>query len=346
MSESTIPGGSTTKESVVLSSWAGLRNNTSSERLAPNDLERATNIDLDDTGQPRRRRGYTLVSAGSFHSIWTSSRGVLGVKNGALGFLTTNYTFVQLQTGIGPTPLAYVEIGPEIYFSSETNSGIIAEDNSVSAWGAVASEGTWLSPVVNPTATLSPISGRLLGKPPMATSLTHYNGRIYLANDRTLWATEMYLYRYTDKTKNFFQFESPITALGSVADGFFVGTETGTWFLSGNLREMRRVAAEQEPVIRGSMHEVSPDSLPEIPLKTRKAVVFMTPGGVCAGLDGGMVVSLTGDRMWFPDATRVASLFRRQDGINQYIAVADSGGTPSSNARIGDHVDAEIRRRI
>jgi hypothetical protein len=71
---------------------------------------------------------------------------------------------------------------------------------------------------------------------------------------------------------------------------------------------------------------------------------MLTSDGLYACLDGGNVVNLTQDRMLFPQAVRVNSLFRSQDGVNQYIGVADSAGSPSSNTRIGDYVDAEIRR--
>ena len=44
------------------------------------------------------------------------------------------------------------------------------------------------------------------------------------------------------------------------------------------------------------------------------------------------------------DAGSAAAFYRRQDGVNQYIAVTNSGGTPSANTRIGDYVDAELIR--
>ena len=72
--------------------------------------------------------------------------------------------------------------------------------------------------------------------------------------------------------------------------------------------------------------------------------MFLAKTGLCAGFNGGQSFNLTQNTMVFPDASNAAALFRRQDGVNSYVAVADSGGTPSSNARIGDYVDAEIRR--
>lgn len=332
------------QDSVVLGQFTGLKNTVGSERLAPNELEKALNIDIDDVGQIRRRRGQTLVSSGNFHSVWSSRKVVYGVKNGALGIINPNYTFVQLMAGAGDAPISYLQLDDDVYFSSEDVSGIIRSNNTIAQWGAVSSEGTWLSPVVNPTETLNPTGGKLLGKPPMATSLAYLNGRIYLASKKVVWATELYMYNYVDKTRNFLPFEDTVTALASVTDGIYVGTRNDIWFLSGPLMEMRRIPISGG-IVPGSVVYTSPDALPtEVAQGSRNAVLFITADGLCAGLDSGNVQSLTEGRFIFPDAVRYSALFREQDGVKQYIGVADSAGAPTSSARVGDYVDAEIRR--
>ena len=178
----------------------------------------------------------------------------------------------------------------------------------------------------------------------MATSLAYLNGRIYLANKKLVWATELYMYDYVDKTRNFLPFEAEVTALGAVTDGLYVGTEDNIWFLSGPLMEMRRIPVNGG-IVRGSLVYVQPEFLPdEVSQGTKNAVLFITPFGLFAGLDSGAVRTLTSGRFNFPDAVRYSALFRRQDGVNQYIGVADSAGTPTATARVGDYVDAEIRR--
>ena len=74
------------------------------------------------------------------------------------------------------------------------------------------------------------------------------------------------------------------------------------------------------------------------------SISFLTTTGFCVAQDGGQAYNLTEDKVVFPDAVRSAALYRRQDGINQYIAVTDSGGTPTASTRIGDYVDAELIR--
>lgn len=337
-------------DSVVFSQFEGLRNTVARERLKPTELETAINVDIDDVGQIRRRRGYTRVATGDFHSLYSDATGlVLAVKDGALGIVRTNYSFEPLLPNAGPDPFDYVRVGDTIYFSSASTSGQIGPSFIVSRWGEQVSAGTWLSPVVRPTETLGPVKGKLIGPPPLATALTYWNGRIYLANGDTLWATELYLYNYIDKTRTFFKFESDITMLATVTDGLYVGTHSNVWFLSGPLSEMRRIPIMSYGVLPRSSIEVPAELIkpqinqdPQSPI--RNAVLFLTHTGLCAGFDNGVIYNLTQSEVIFPDAVTAAPMFRRQDGVNSYVAVMDSGGTPSANTRIGDYVDAEIRR--
>lgn len=336
-------------DSVSMQKFSGLKNTVTSERLAPDELEIALNIDIDDVGQLHRRRGTTQVSAGKFHSIFTADNCVYGVKDSALGIINPDYSFKQIKSGLGSGPLAYVQVGDDVYFTSPTDSGIIHRDASVSPWGAITDEGFWLSPVVKPTENLTEIRGKLLGAPPMATELAYFNGRIYMAHGKEVWATELYLYNYVDKTRNYLTFETDVTVIGVVTDGLYVGTQNSVWFLSGSFTQMARILIMSYGALPGSMISLPAELVnPQVPLQqqapSKNAVLFLSTSGLCAGMDSGVCYNLTQTQVLFPDAANVAAMFRRQDGINQYVGVTDSAGTPSSTARIGDYVDAEIIR--
>lgn len=336
-------------ESIVLQAFAGVRNTVAPERLSPADLEVAVNIDLDDADQPRRRRGHTLGSAGDFHSVKTLERGTLGVKNGDLGWVDSDLTFRLVAAGVGSRRVTYVQVGEDVYFSSGQVSGIIRQDDTVSPWGVTDDAGVWISPVVNPTTTLGAVEGRYLSAPPYATEVEAYNGRIYMAQGPTLWATELYLYHLVDKTRNFLQFEGDITLVMAVDDGLYLGTTKGLSFLRGTLGQgLPRKILSDSPVIPGSGVFVPADRVhPQArqgPVKKGIAAVFLTAEGWCAGFDGGEVYNLTRDRLVFPVAQQAAALYREQDGMTQAVVVLDSRGSPTSNARIGDYVDAEIVR--
>lgn len=334
-------------DNISFNQFSGIKNTVTSERLQPGELERARNVDIDDLGQLHRRRGYQLKVAGNFHSLFRANHGVVyGVKNGDLGRIDPDYSFHTIVSGVGALPLAYAHVGDNIYFSSSVTSGQFNHVTGVPApWGAVAAEQMWLSPVVNPTPTLPPIKGKTLMRPPLATDLVYFNGRIYMAVDNVVWATELYLYDWVDAVMGYQPYEAPVTALAPVTDGFYVGTETGVWFQTGVFNEMRRIPTGNAGAIRGSVVQLPTNLIPDqYANNTKNAILMLTQQGLCLGMDGGNLINLTQTKVVFPEAIRVNSLFRSQDGVNQYIGVADSGGSPASSARIGDYVDAEIRR--
>lgn len=336
-------------DSVVLQKFAGLKNTVTEERLTPAQLAKAINIDIDDAGQIRRRRGATQVAEGNFHSVFSDEDRVIGVRDGFLGIIYPDYSFKAIKSNIGSAPICYVKVGDKIYFSSQLYSGVINEDDTVSPWGQQSSENMWLSPVVNPTSTYDEIRGKFIGAPPVATSLAYFNGRIYMANGSDVWATELYLYDYVDKTRNYLSFESEVTVIGAVTDGLYVGTKTAVWFMSGAFSQMQRILMMKSGALPGSLVSVPGELVnPQIPIDqqapSKTAVLFLSTVGLCAGLDNGVCYNLTQNEVLFPAADNVAAMFRRQDGINQYVGVADSAGSPASAARIGDYVDAEIRR--
>lgn len=327
----------------LYNSFTGLKNTVSEERLSPTDLAVAENVDIDDAGQLHRRRGFTLVASGDYHSLHSAPTDVYVTKDGDLCVLNRDYTTVTLATGVGSRAVAYVDIGDETYVSTETSSWVIA-NRAATSWGAPVSPTSWESPVVNPTATLPEVGGVLTSAPPTATSLAYLNGRIYLADDRLLWATELYRYQHIDRTKNYIQFEAPITGIVGATDGLYVGTTEAVYFLAGTFGEMVRTTVVDSGLVSGSIVIADPKDLGEQAAGSKAAVFFLTHLGVYAGLDSGVCYALTQEAFIFPTAQSAAAMYRQQDGVGQYVGVMNSSGTPTSNARFGDYVDAEIRR--
>lgn len=335
-------------ESITLGVFAGIKNTVAPERLREGELEAAVNVDIDDVGQLRRRRGYVRRDSANWHSITTIAGRTFGVRDGVLGIIATGFVFTPL-ISVGPDRLSYTAVGETVYFSSDTASGKIVE-GVPQPWGAEVSPGQWISPVMRPTETLGAVAGRMLGAVPMASEIEHYKGRIYLANERVLWATELYLYDLVDKTKGFIPFEHDITMVRAVDDGLYVGTTEQLFFLQGTYSDgLKRSVVIDSPVIRGSSvlaptADVHPQVKKGGDVPEGTSPVFMTADGICVGLDGGQVYNLTRGRVVFPAAVGAAALYRADQGANAYVAVADSAGGPSANARIGDYVDAEIIR--
>ena len=89
-------------ESVALSKFKGLRNTLTAERLSPEELEIAVNIDLDDAGQAHRRRGYRQVDSHNYAALWTRPDGqVLAVCADGVFLVNPNYSRTSLGSAIG-----------------------------------------------------------------------------------------------------------------------------------------------------------------------------------------------------------------------------------------------------
>jgi hypothetical protein len=368
-------------DSVEFRKFVGLKNVVERERLGPDELELAINVDLDDVGQLRRRQGSRRVATGKWSNLMTALNGrIYAVNNGSLGRIYPNFSFAALALGFNQTDiLANVQVADNIYFSSPSQSGIInTAQDTVGPWKgpslppptiadpldpnaapapALPAGKWWYSPVVNPRATLPPIGGKILGTPPQAEFLAYFHGRIYLAQGRTLWHTELYNYNYVNSTKGFYQFEGDITMVGSVTDGIYVGTTEGLWFMSLASRieghpagAFKRVRVMDSGVIPGSMVYI-PGELAnpaqvglneDTPLKV--SIMFMTTAGYCVGQDGGQAVNFSEDKFIFPDSASASAMYRFQQGIHQYVTVLNSAGSPMTSTRIGDYVDATLRK--
>lgn len=343
------PPSSQPPESIVLTEFDGLRNNINEERLSPKDLVRALNIEIDDVGQIRRRRGYRLRLPGVWHSAQTVGGRSFAVCNGVLGELYAGFQFVPLAS-VGGDPVSYVDVGHTTYFSSESASGKIV-GMEVFPWCERGDQAQLISPVMTPDEFLGPVGGRLFRSPPLFSEIEHYKGRIYGAAGRYLWGTELYLYDYVDINRNFIPFEAPITAIGATTDGLYVGTTKQLLFLEGTLSQGFKITEiASSPVLKGSMitlpnSKVHPQAMDQ-PVADGDALLIMTQVGICAATPGGNIYNLTQDRMVFPAAAQAATMWREDQGINSYVAVLDSGGTPSANARIGDFADAQIIRPV
>jgi hypothetical protein len=342
---------------VVFSRFDGIKNTALPERLGPRDLVRARDVTLDDTGQISRRRGFTLKTPGNAHSLFaTSTNLVLGVLNGSLGLVNPDYSFTSLGAAVSSDPseglsgLSYAQLGTQVYYTSDSESGIVdLVGLTAGPWGSETD--LWLSPVVNPTATLPAIAGRLLGKPPNATSIAYYRSRLLLGVDNILWATVPFTYNFVDKTAGFKQLPGKITMIGSVGDGVYVGTDEGLYFLSGeDYPRWKQDRVMDSPVVPGSMVYIpgelgNPPQVPpyaDTPLEV--SVAFMTANGFCVASNSGRTVNVTESKIFFPQAISAASMYRRQDGMNQFVTALQSGGDPVTNAAIGDYIEATIIR--
>ena len=139
-----------TLSGTVFKRFKGLNNLVPPERLKPEELATANNVDIDNSFALRLRQGSTLVAPGNYHSLWGSPTQPFGlvVKNGSLVIIYPDFsTSAPLAQNISDiNPVNYVEVNGVVYWSNGIVSGAV-ESGKGRSWG--------IQPPSTPAATLA-----------------------------------------------------------------------------------------------------------------------------------------------------------------------------------------------
>jgi hypothetical protein len=121
---------------VAYTAFTGVRNDVRPERFEHGDLEYATNIDIDKTGEIRRRDGYTPQIVGASHSVWANPQETQGyfAQGNLLYSLNANLGAQQIAKLKAATPISFEQVNDRVYFSNGVDTGVI-EQEAVRLWG-------------------------------------------------------------------------------------------------------------------------------------------------------------------------------------------------------------------
>lgn len=121
---------------VAYTAFTGVRNDVQPERFEHTDLAVAQNIDIDKTGEIRRRDGYTSQIAGASHSVWANAQETICLF--AQGKTLYSLSADMFQTAIATLqydgPISYEQVNDRVYFSNGVDTGVI-EQAAVRSWG-------------------------------------------------------------------------------------------------------------------------------------------------------------------------------------------------------------------
>lgn len=160
---------------------------------------------------------------------------------------------------------------------------------------------------------------------PMPVGRLHafWRGRLLVAKDKVLWASQTNRWELCDLMRDYKAFSDPITLVQPVDGGIYVGTEKELAFLSGTTWD--GLAYSQKfamPTVLGSGVTAPGDQI-----KLGKgvgpaghAMLAIVGGDIVAGFADGTVVNLTGGR-YKTDATEVCATWRLLDDVPQYVAI-------------------------
>lgn len=285
--------------------FKGINNVEDAINLGTDELVEAPNIDIDNKGRAKRRDGYTrkLAPSGVLHSLWSNDRICLYVDGTTLTQLFTDYTSAVVRGNVGSSPMDYVDVNEDVYYTNASANGHV--DNGVDV--------QFSDPGINYKV-----------KPPYGQHIENFNGRNYIAQNHTIWITDAYAYGRVDLRKGFIAMKDEVTMIKAVDDGIYVSIgdiddRSSVIFLSGTGPEdfTYKVVADYG-AIEGTA--VKPRSAFVGDGIKGTTVMWTSRKGICLGANGGQFTNLTAARYEVTDNKYGAASFRLRNGLPQYIA--------------------------
>lgn len=156
-----------------------------------------------------------------------------------------------------------------------------------------------------------PLRTKLCGPPPAGQIVGYYKGHTFVAEGAFLWYSLPYQYELFHRATGFMGFASPIKTFSPVTDGIYIGTEDDVSFLRGDdPAQFTREAKAPYGSVLGTECVVPPYYFDKGESPT-PVQLLMSKHGLCAGLDGGNFINLTGGRYVLPDGVATgASLLK------------------------------------
>jgi hypothetical protein len=280
----------------IFSSSNGLNNKIDPVRLpydpqtGVQDLAVAYNVDHDETGRISRRKGFAPTTrTEEVHSMFCEGGACLFVNGTKLYLLGADYSRQEVATVTQGAKMRYLQLGDRTYYANGFETGYI-EDGINHAW----SLGTYYGPDTD----------REFVGPPVGSRLAYHYGHIYVIQGSVAWHSEPYGLNLFDLARNFLPFESEIRMFRPVTNGIFVGLETNTIFIEGQLpQEMRRRLVCDYPAIEDT----------DVVIEASKvgggdfygpAALWTSTEGIMLGIQDGSAINLTQRRMEYPSALR------------------------------------------
>jgi len=297
------------KTIVLFDKVAGLNNVDAPTRMVYDpsnsiiNLAEAVNIDVDNTGRPKRRCGFTATTrTESSHSMFTGRTGTYFIAGTVMYRLNGDATRTSIATGIvADLPMYYIEVLDTIYFANGLQKGTLV-NGVYTDW----SVGTYYGPTTH----------RQFSAPPTGTILEVYNGTMFIVVKNVLWYSERFGMNLFDLARNFIWFEDDITMVVAVKDGLYVSTTKKVVFLQGSYPdEFKQFHVSDQPAVPGTAVKVNAEDVESGNVSafkssmSGKGVIWTTLSGIYFGHEGGESKCLTGNRIKLPSVSSGCAAF-------------------------------------
>lgn len=262
------------------------------------EVAQAVNVSIDERGLVSLRNGYNDVQAGVFHSLFCDGGDCLVAQDRtsdeAIYQVNLGYTLAGLRSSM--TKGARIEwgrSGEDTFYSNGVEHGYVRSGVSYD-WPD--------NPYRGPDADM-----QFEATAPIANHFCFLSGgQIILSVGAAVYSNHApFQYGLFNLRAGYIGFQSPVTMLAAVRDGFFASDTSRTWFFR---RTKTWYAFQQELVEDASAIEWSLAhdrvSLQDVlnPEATGFGRVWASSNGVCLGTDEGRLINITKEKVVYPSS--------------------------------------------
>lgn len=288
----------------------------STRKLTYRAMVDCRNIDIDNQGSGKLRKGETLLVAGNFRCGWGDGKQAYMMRGSDLcSFNGASVTV--LRSGLSSTKDMVFEPGITMYRGGSTTYNVVCFTNS-EVYGMI-SEGR----VVTCVASNEEFKFAM----PPGQCLCEGGGRMYVAVGPNIIASEPYDMETRDERYDTIPFDKTVTMMRKADTSIYVSTlERVYWHPTVDLtqKDMTQVQKHYAPAIPGLSLRVPAEKLG---LKeSGHCAVWVSEEGLCIGNDSGQVTNVSADRVSWGVGKHQALMLREQNGLTHFVITMKDPG--------------------
>ena len=257
------------------------------------ELAIAVDVDIERSGKRiSRRKGYTRVFTGRWHSLYPFGDNCLGVADGNLVALhkDKSYTFIRAVDPVAK--VSYVTVGNRVYFANGIDKGYIFETENF-PWEV--------------NEYVGPSTDKKLVGPPIGSLIEIYNGFMFVVIDNFVFYSMPHNY-HSYCLQDYLAFPSRVKMVRAVKDGLYISDSTKTYYLNGyDPREFFQTVVSDYPAVAGTDKVVDGRELGGGEILHR-VIMWTSKEGICLGGPDGLFLNLTKDKLVLPDSQSGAGI--------------------------------------
>jgi len=261
------------------------------------DLSLATNVDIDDTGKPSRRKGTNELRNDDAHSMWSNGYECYYVSGDALYQFNADWSRTGLRSGLTlDAMMSYVYYGGKTYHANGIENGIIYD----------GADWSWVGePYVGPETIY-----HVHTTPPVGHLLERMGGNMLIAVGNCIHWSLPYAPSWYRLGVDVIRFGTMPTMMAALPGGVWVSDSDRVYWLQGTDPKQWMAVPQEDssPAIKGTVLKLDGQALPDTLRSSGLCVLWTSRDGIIVGTGQGQAINLTRGRLQYSKTSFGAAL--------------------------------------